>query len=145
MHHQKGGSKYQIYKSSLVRDLNWSRCFENAAFCVRKRQMALAHNEQNPHRVQKIVDSSPDLVKPKTDYKIGICRISTKYAALRRKSKDLLAPNQDNMSELGDMSIHAWTVISVSKYYENKKTAAELREESIKKINQSIQYLILFN
>jgi hypothetical protein len=40
------------------------------------------------------------------DYKIGICCFSAKHAALRTKSKDWLAENQDNMSEWGDMSIH---------------------------------------
>jgi len=40
------------------------------------------------------------------DYKIGICCFSPKYAKLRRKSKDRLAWNQDNVSELGDMSIY---------------------------------------
>jgi hypothetical protein len=39
------------------------------------------------------------------DYKIGICCFSTKKAALRRKSKDWLARNQDNVSECVDMSI----------------------------------------
>ena len=39
------------------------------------------------------------------DYKIGICCFFAKYAALRRKSKDWLARNQDNVSEWGDMSI----------------------------------------
>jgi hypothetical protein len=42
----------------------------------------------------------------KKDYKNGICCFSAKHAALRRKSKDWLARNQDNVSELGDMSIH---------------------------------------
>ena len=32
------------------------------------------------------------------DYKIGICCFSAKQAALRRKSKDWLAWNQDNVS-----------------------------------------------
>jgi hypothetical protein len=32
-------------------------------------------------------------------YKICICCISAKYAALRNKSKDWLAQNQDNVSE----------------------------------------------
>jgi hypothetical protein len=32
------------------------------------------------------------------DYKIGICCFSSKHVALRRKSKDWLAQNQDNMS-----------------------------------------------
>ena len=39
------------------------------------------------------------------DYKIGICCFTAKYAALRRKSKDWLVRNQDNVSEWGDMSI----------------------------------------
>jgi hypothetical protein len=33
------------------------------------------------------------------DYKIGICCFSTKHVALRRKSKDWLARNQNNVSE----------------------------------------------
>jgi hypothetical protein len=32
------------------------------------------------------------------DYEIGICYFSTKHTALRRKSKDRLARNQNNMS-----------------------------------------------
>jgi hypothetical protein len=40
------------------------------------------------------------------DYIIGICRFSSKYAALRRKSKDGLARNQNNVSEWGHMSTH---------------------------------------
>ena len=39
------------------------------------------------------------------DYKIGICCFSTKHAALKRKSKDWLAWNEDNVSEWGYMSI----------------------------------------
>jgi hypothetical protein len=39
------------------------------------------------------------------DYKIGICCFSAKPAVLRRKIKDWLAQNQDNVSEWGDMSI----------------------------------------
>ena len=39
------------------------------------------------------------------DYKIDICYFSAKHAALRRKSKDWLARNQDNITELGNMSI----------------------------------------
>jgi len=40
------------------------------------------------------------------DYKIGICCFSTKHAALRRKSKDWLVQNRNNVSEWDDMSIH---------------------------------------
>ena len=39
------------------------------------------------------------------DYKIGICCFSTNHAVLRRKSKDWLAWNQDNVFDWGDMSI----------------------------------------
>jgi len=39
------------------------------------------------------------------DYEIGICCFSANHAALRRKSKDWLAPNQDNVSELDALSI----------------------------------------
>ena len=38
------------------------------------------------------------------DYKIGIYCFSAKHAALRRKSKDWLARNRDNVSEWGNMS-----------------------------------------
>jgi hypothetical protein len=37
------------------------------------------------------------------DYQIGIC-CSAKYTAFRRKSKDWLAQNQDNVSEWSNMS-----------------------------------------
>jgi hypothetical protein len=38
-------------------------------------------------------------------YKIDICCFSAKPAALRSKSKDFLAQNQDIVSECGDKSI----------------------------------------
>jgi len=37
------------------------------------------------------------------DYKIGMCCFSATHAALRRKSKDWLTRNQNNVSEWGDM------------------------------------------
>ena len=40
------------------------------------------------------------------DYEIGICCFSANHADLRRKCKDWLAWNQDNVSECGDMCIH---------------------------------------
>ena len=38
------------------------------------------------------------------DYKIGISCFSAKHTALRSKSKDWLARNQNNVSEWSDMS-----------------------------------------
>ena len=40
------------------------------------------------------------------DYNIGICCFSAKHAALRRKRKEWLARNQENVSEWSDMSTH---------------------------------------
>jgi len=48
------------------------------------------------------------------DYKIGICCFSTNHATLRRNSKDWLVRNQNNVSELSDMSTRPRTVVSVS-------------------------------
>jgi len=39
------------------------------------------------------------------DYEMCMCCFSAKHAALKRKSKDWIDRNQDNVSELGDMSI----------------------------------------
>jgi len=39
------------------------------------------------------------------DYEIGICCFSAKHAGLRRKSKDWLVRNQDNVWECSGMSI----------------------------------------
>jgi len=58
------------------------------------------------------VDRECRLGKTK-DYKIGICCFSAKHTALRRKSKDWLTLNQDNVSKRGVMSIHG-NVVSVS-------------------------------
>ena len=54
--------------------------------------------------------SNPDHgIEPQSDqtkdYTIGLCCFSAKLASLRRKSKDLLARNEDNVSERGDTSI----------------------------------------
>ena len=58
-----------------------------------------------------VINSAVDLgFEPRSeqtkDYKIGICCFSAKHTALRSKSKDWLAQNQDNVSERGDMPIH---------------------------------------
>ena len=41
---------------------------------------------------------------PTKDYKIGICCFSANHVVLRRKSKDLLALNQNNVTEWSDIS-----------------------------------------
>ena len=47
----------------------------------------------------------PRLCKTR-DSTIGICYFFSKHAALMSKNKDWLAWNHNNVSELGDMSIH---------------------------------------
>jgi hypothetical protein len=52
--------------------------------------------------VDRVFESRPGQTK---DYEIDICCFSANHAAFRRKSKDWLARNQDNVSEWGNMSI----------------------------------------
>ena len=54
------------------------------------------------------------------DFQIGICCFSARLTALRRKSKDQLARNQNNVPEWSDMS-HRGLFFSVSQH---KKTIA---------------------
>jgi len=52
--------------------------------------------------ISSVVDHGFDPWSGKTkDCQIGICCFSAKHAALRRKSKDWLAWNQDNVSRVG--------------------------------------------
>ena len=58
--------------------------------------------------------------EPRSDqtknYQIGICGFSAKHAALRRKNRDGLTRNQDNVSEWGNMSIcRLRTVVSTKR------------------------------
>ena len=49
--------------------------------------------------VSNAVDFGIELRSGKTeDYKLGICSLSAKHAALRRMSKDWMAQNHDNVS-----------------------------------------------
>ena len=70
----------------------------------------LSYNRINGVMVRVLASSVVDReLEPRSgqtkDYKIGVCYFSAKYVALRRKVKDWLARNQDNVSEWGDMSI----------------------------------------
>jgi hypothetical protein len=59
------------------------------------------------------------------DVKHQSISFSAKHTALRRKSKDWLARNQDNVFEWGD--VYPWTVISVtvSQHYKNSTKHVE--------------------
>ena len=47
------------------------------------------------------------------DYKIDICYFFAKHASLRKKSKDWLARNRDNVPKWGNM-VYPRTVVSVN-------------------------------
>ena len=47
------------------------------------------------------------------DYKIDMCCFSTKHAALRRKTKECLARNQDNVSWWGNMFIRCFSELAL--------------------------------
>ena len=52
-----------------------------------------------------VVDRGFEPISRQTkDYQIGIYCFSSKHTALRRKSKQWLVLNQDNVSEWGDLS-----------------------------------------
>ena len=57
------------------------------------------------------------------NYTIGICYFSAKHVALRRKRKDWLARNQDNVSEWGR---HAYTSTCFSELALNPSERVDL-------------------
>jgi hypothetical protein len=59
-------------------------------------------NINKKHRIGGVMVSEPRSGQTK-DYKIGICCFSAKNAVLRKKSKDWLARNRNNVSEWSDI------------------------------------------
>ena len=57
--------------------------------------------------VSMLVSSTVDRRFETQSGEIGICYFSAKLEALRRKNKEWLTRNQDNMSEWGDMSVRS--------------------------------------
>ena len=56
--------------------------------------------------MDSVVDRGFEIRSGQTkDYKICICWFSAKHTAWRRKNKDWLTRNQDNVSECSDMAI----------------------------------------
>jgi hypothetical protein len=66
--------------------------------------MSLMYMQFCVHDIYPSVLSSWPRSSQTKDYKIGISCFSAKHAALRRKSKDWLARNRNNVSEWSDMS-----------------------------------------
>ena len=85
-------------------------CYHLLPLTVFTRDYASSFNHIGGVMVSMIASSAvdhgfePRSGKTKT-YKIGICCFSAKHASLKRKSKDWLAWNQDNVSEWHNMSI----------------------------------------
>jgi hypothetical protein len=77
-----------------------------------KQQPAGRHVTPLGHIILGIMVSMLTLDRTK-HYKIGICWFSAKYAALRSKSKDWLAQNQNDVSWV-EWHVYLQTVVSVS-------------------------------
>ena len=90
LHAVKGGLLSYCDKVYLRGNINQTHCIGGAMVCV---------------LTSSAVDCGfePQLGQTK-DYKIDICCFSAKHAALRKKSKDWLARNQNNVSEWSDIS-----------------------------------------
>jgi hypothetical protein len=61
--------------------------------------------------VDRVFELRSDQTK---DYKIGMCCFSTKHATLRRKSKDWLTWNQDNVFRRVERQVYPLTVVQWS-------------------------------
>jgi hypothetical protein len=82
------------------------KCEQDPLVYIYYNVLLLVYNRIGGVMVSVLASSVVDRVFDLTeDYKIGICCFSAKHTAFRRQSKDWLAPNQDNVSEWGDMSI----------------------------------------
>jgi hypothetical protein len=81
----------------------WSRCVE---YCIVTNQRLCETFEQNIVLSRLTLDVKPlyIIVYSPNGYEIGICCFSAKHTALRRKTKDWLARNQNNVSEWSEMS-----------------------------------------
>ena len=98
---------YWFYYESL--SASPSICMQNLLLYVRIYLFILSLNRIGGIMVSVLTSSAVDCgFEPRSgqikDYKIGICCFFDKHAALRRKSKDWLARNQNNVSEWSDMS-----------------------------------------
>ena len=87
-----------------------------------------------------VIDCGYELRSCQTkEYKIGICCFSAKNAALRRKSKDWLTRNQNNVSEWSDISTQ-WLLLA---HIRQCELLSSLRRLS--SINYSHFNLLLWN
>ena len=78
--------------------------FHDFSYAVEPNIVMVEENGIGGVMVSMLVSSAVDYVfEPRLDqtrdYKIDICFLSAKHTALRRKSKDWLAQNQENMFE----------------------------------------------
>ena len=84
------------------------------------------------------------------EYQIGICCFSAKKASLRRKSKDWLALNQNNVSEWSDISTQ-WLLLAhlakgnVSFYHHSVVFRSSSFVRHLSSINYSHFNLLLWN
>ena len=78
------------------------------------------------------------------DYTIGMCCFSAKHAALRRKSKDWLARNKNNMSEWSDISKPKRSKIRINNQYPTSENLDNFRVIRTKVRSLQIHFMLLF-
>ena len=78
------------------------------------------------------------------DYTIGMCCFSAKHAALRRKSKDWLARNKNNMSEWSDISKPKRAKIRINNQYPASENLDNFRVIRTKVRSLQIHFMLLF-
>jgi hypothetical protein len=99
---QSGQTKY--YKIGMC-------CFSAQHTALRRKSRLVGRQHNHVHFVLSNFGTEHNhcgfkpLLGQTKDYKNGICCFSANQAALRRKNKDWLARNQENVSKWDDMSI----------------------------------------
>ena len=99
---QSGQTKY--YKIGMC-------CFSAQHTALRRKSRLVGRQHNHVHFVLSNSGTEHNqcgfkpLLGQTKDYKNGICCFSANQAALRRKNKDWLARNQENVSKWDDMSI----------------------------------------
>ena len=78
------------------------------------------------------------------DYNTGICCFSAKHAALRKKSKDWLARNKNNMSEWSDISKPKRAKIRINNQYSTSENLDNFRVIRTKVRSLQIHFMLLF-
>ena len=108
----KGGGTFKIISICVIEELTLK--YNNTVLFQMEFQGSLNQDRIGGVMVSVVASSAVDReIEHRSgqtnDYETGICCLSTKHEVLRRKSKDWLTRNQDNVGR----HVYPWTVVSV--------------------------------